>query len=824
MKQKTVKTLIFLTLVISSLPVLHDAAYGQKPESASTTFEQTTDAAVPLGMADMLRFSTRMAERESVLKNELTALLDLPAVKERFSSFRSGVQGLTQEFEILKSTAAVQSFERATEFKARVAAKAKLIEERIELLSQEIDTLELWRKEWTDEKKRLTELRDSITQDVPRRTVEPTLARAQKSIDTALELISNRLKLVLTVQEEAADMQAEVDDLETAVSAMVAATRIDLFKKSAPSVFSAELYAQFGQETWQGLQKGINAVRWPNKQFVELHGWKILVQALIILVISISIVRHRNALESNEQWRFLARRSLSTGWLMSILIIHPFYEALVGWWAVVFWGLGAIATARIFGGMTSEASRRRIVSALAGLWILFSVFRLINLPLPLFRLFVMTIGATGFFVCLQLTLASLRRRDTFLRTSTLSVASLVSLVVLTSELGGYSSLASHVLKSFIETILFTLLGWIFMFFVRGVLQLAVHTSAVQKVPRLRSNEAVVVNRLTLLAGVLVLCLMMAGFSVIWKVYVSPLEALQGLLSLGFSIGSLRITFGTIIIAATILYGSFLVSWVVQGVLLEQVFPKRRVQRGVQLALSRLVHYALMLVGFLIALGALGLNFRNITIIGGALGVGIGFGLQGIVNNFVSGLILLFERPIKVGDWVQLGDQWGEIARIGLRATVVRTFDRSEVVVPNADLVSNQVTNWTLTDRYMRIRLNVGVAYGSDVLLVIQTLQECALDNPMVVSNPPPQVLFMEFGESSLDFEVRIWINEIDNMMIVRSELNQEIDRRFRELGIEIAFPQRDLHLRSVDEPAASALFPPGSQGSRSSGGQEDKDD
>jgi small-conductance mechanosensitive channel len=230
------------------------------------------------------------------------------------------------------------------------------------------------------------------------------------------------------------------------------------------------------------------------------------------------------------------------------------------------------------------------------------------------------------------------------------------------------------------------------------------------------------------------------------------------------------------------------------------------------------------VGFLLALVALGIDLRNITIIGGALGVGIGFGLQGIVNNFVSGLILLFERPIKVGDWVQLGDQWGEISKIGLRATVVKTFDRSEVVVPNSDLVSNQVTNWTLSDRFMRITIPVGVAYGSDVPLVMQTLKDCADDNPMVVSNPAPQILFMGFGDSSLDFQVRIWIHEVDNMFAVRSELNQEIDRRFRESGIEIAFPQRDLHLRSVDESAASTLFHRAIQNRRSVSGNKSGDD
>jgi len=340
----------------------------------------------------------------------------------------------------------------------------------------------------------------------------------------------------------------------------------------------------------------------------------------------------------------------------------PYYDAVVGWRAVVGWAFGAISTARHFGAITSEVSKRNGVYALVGLYILFPVFRLVNLPQPLFRLYVLAVGIAGFIICLRLTLASLRRRDSLLRIFTLCAASLILLVVLISELGGYSPLAAHVLESSIETTFLILLAWMFMFLVRGALQLAVHARVLQKITPLRSNETAIVRRLSLLAGILVTFLIIVGFMGIWKVYVSPWEAFQGLLSLGFSVGSWRITLGTIIIAAAILYGSFLVSWVVQGVLLEQVLPKRRVQRGVQLALSRLVHYALILVGFLLALGALGVNFTNIALIGGALGVGIGFGLQGIVNNFVSGLILLFERPIRVGDWVQLGDQWGEIAK------------------------------------------------------------------------------------------------------------------------------------------------------------------
>jgi hypothetical protein len=196
---------------------------------------------------------------------------------------------------------------------------------------------------------------------------------------------------------------------------------------------------------------------------------------------------------------------------------------------------------------------------------------------------------------------------------------------------------------------------------------------------------------------------------------------------------------------------------------------------------------------------LGFEITKLTIIISALGVGIGFGLQGVVNNFVCGFILLFEGSIRVGDTVEIGGQWAEIIRIGLRSTTVMTFDQADLIIPNADLVNNQVINWTLSNRRVRLKVPVGVAYGSDVPLVIETLMACAGENEMVSKIHTPQVIFLNFGESSLDFELRVWILDADYRLNAKSELHQEIDRRFREANIEIAFPQRDLHLRSIDE-------------------------
>jgi potassium-dependent mechanosensitive channel len=188
-----------------------------------------------------------------------------------------------------------------------------------------------------------------------------------------------------------------------------------------------------------------------------------------------------------------------------------------------------------------------------------------------------------------------------------------------------------------------------------------------------------------------------------------------------------------------------------------------------------------------------------TLLVSALGVGIGFGLQTIVNNFVCGLILLLERPLRVGDTIELSGQPAKITKIGLRSTTVRTPDQADMIVPNTDLITNRVTNWTLTDRQARSVIPVGVAYGSDIALVMQTLQECALAHPGVLHSPEPQVLFRRFGDSSLDFELRAWVADVDTRLHVASDLHQDIDRRSRQAGIEIPFPQRDLHVRSVEQ-------------------------
>jgi small-conductance mechanosensitive channel len=370
-----------------------------------------------------------------------------------------------------------------------------------------------------------------------------------------------------------------------------------------------------------------------------------------------------------------------------------------------------------------------------------------------------------------------------------------------AEFWGKKALAVHLFVSFIDSFVTVLVFMLFLYMVRGGLEWVFRTAPFRRAAVLHSGDTdTIVRRAMRFISIAIWGLvLLPAILMIWGIYDSLEGAMKGLLGLGFDLGSQRISVGLVITSAGVLYGSFLVSWILQKLLMDQVLLKRQIQWGVRHSIARLAHYFIVLVGFLLAISILGFDVTKLTIVLSALGVGIGFGLQSVVNNFVSGLILLFERPVRVGDIIELGGKWAEIKRIGLRATTVQTFDKADVIIPNADLITNQVTNWTLSNRQVRLCIPVGVAYGSDVPLVMKTLLECANANTMVIRGPEPQVLFLSFGESSLDFELRVWVLDADHRLKVKSELNQEIDRSFRAANIEIAFPQRDLHLRSVDD-------------------------
>lgn len=271
----------------------------------------------------------------------------------------------------------------------------------------------------------------------------------------------------------------------------------------------------------------------------------------------------------------------------------------------------------------------------------------------------------------------------------------------------------------------------------------------EKVPTTSDNNRIFVHSYVFLVNTFIIAISLARILSTLGAFESTGEGISQIMSLGITFNEIRLTIGILIFAILSAYVTLSVSWLIQ----------------------------------------------SLTVIFGALGIGIGFGLQNIVNNFASGIILLFERSIKVGDIVVVGGEWGTVKKLGLRATVIQTFDNSEMIVPNSNLVSSTVNNWTLSERKTRFVASVGVDHDSDIQLVTKLLLEAASNHPKVMQDPAPSVVFTAFGDSSLNFDLRGWVPDIDFRASTKNEIMYEINRLFRENNIVIPFPQRDIHIK-----------------------------
>lgn len=374
------------------------------------------------------------------------------------------------------------------------------------------------------------------------------------------------------------------------------------------------------------------------------------------------------------------------------------------------------------------------------------------------------------------------------------------------DLVGYGDLAGHWFRAWTQSVALLFWGWISL-------------NAMQEWHRDYRAELAAVDAenpltsshhwrwsLIQLARVVWLFSLTAGLIWVWDPSGFIWSRLVYFFGFIITIGSLNLSIKGIVLAIAIIFITQLAVRVGRELLKERILDKQSFERGLQDSILTITSYLGWGLGLILALGTLGVNATSLAVIFGALSIGIGFGLQNIFNNFISGLILLFERPIQVGDYVEVGGLWAEVKKINVRATVVQTFDNASVLIPNSELISQQVTNWSFKDKRMRRNLDIGVAYGSDVDLVQNTLLYIAQKTRGVLKYPRPDVLFVDHADSALIFRLRIWVH-VDDFWTVPSQIRCDIDRRFHELAIEIAFPQRDLHIRTLPGQAAPIASP-----------------
>ena len=268
----------------------------------------------------------------------------------------------------------------------------------------------------------------------------------------------------------------------------------------------------------------------------------------------------------------------------------------------------------------------------------------------------------------------------------------------------------------------------------------------------------------------------------------------------FHFGSNTFTLGSLLALVGSLIALFLITSLFKKLLVKRIFPRYKLDNGTAISIATIIRYVIVIIGLMIILRTSGIDVSSFGILFGAVGIGIGFGLQGISNNFISGIIILFERPVKVGDRIEVDGISGNIINIAARATTIITNDNIAIILPNSDLVNSKVINWSLNDNMVRFNFPVSVAYKENPKHVNEILLEVANECEGVLKDPPPDILFEEFADNSLNFNLRVWTTEYcDKPKVLKSLLYYSIFEKFRQLNIEIPFPQRDIHIISGEE-------------------------
>lgn len=732
--------------------------------------------------------SAARAEAELVRLSDVNSLqAELEETRERLDVLRGLVATSLDEY--VRPERVSRLRDRALQFEQRLGS----LHERASARLQRADEIRI---AWAQRRAFWRAWRDSLAAEEGGEEAGPEIARAITRIDVVIAQAASVIPEIVRMQEEADRLRIEVDEIAAQVAAVRAGRQNELTQRTEPLLFSRSYFEQTPRVDWSpraALERSERAGFFPsNLALVFIH---LLLGAVLAFV---TRWLRRISLPA-DAWSGLLRHPWAFAVFASTALVANQYWLAPALWDVLMWAILAGSGAMLATSLLRMRSVRVVLYLLAGFYPLFLLGEALQIPPPLFRIGLAGAafaGLVGFGIAFrrELKQVTVDRGASIL----LGAGVLMWAVVLVATVAGFYVLARWVLHATVTSAYIVFLVVFVMVVARGAVQTLLRVEATGRLSFLRTIGVPLVERLLRLVLLVLVAVATLNVLDIWGLAPPPLETWQQITGVGVTVAGVHITLDRVLVAAVIIYLTILISWALRAFARSEIYPRWELERGVGDSMNALLHYVLVIFALFIGLGALGVELQNFAILAGALGIGIGFGLQNIVNNFVSGLILLFERPVRVGDTVMIDEEFGTIQKIGLRSTVVLRVDQSEVIVPNADLVSEKVVNWTLTSSVARLVVPLGVAYGTSVARVLRIIREVADENPDVLAHPPPVALFTGFGDSSLDFEIRVWVAQFQMRLMVRSAILTEIDRRFAEESIEIPFPQRDLHVRSVD--------------------------
>jgi potassium efflux system protein len=680
----------------------------------------------------------------------------------------------------------------------------KRLQDLVSKFSSELSVLESNQSAW---EKRRTYWRDwsvFLKADANKALME-SFDAAHKTIQTIIEDLDGAATGLLAIQERASWLLDENIRLNQIVETAFSDQRNNIFKKTENSFFSTDFYARFNTFFWLSLWNNFGDFQ----DAFDSRSLRLVAIKTLIFFVCVFLVLSLKAIPKVRQERpFLLNHPLALGIFLAEVLPIMFFDQPTGLARDLAWTLLVFSASILISGSLNIRLRASVICFLAALVTVPGLLKMVPLPNPLFRIYWASTTLTGTFLFLrwerQLRSRILPRKWIF--TGFMRVGAFVAALATVSQVAGY--------VNFFETLLITSLRIVFIIAglslflqINSTMMLLLEHSLIANMAFISRYGKELAAKIESIVKITLWGLAFFSLLSVLGLYSSTGQAFQALLQSQMTIGNLTLTPLVILLAVLVLYLSSFISWFLRGVLDSEVFPHLQVDRGAGQSITKLLNYFMILIGILISMGVIGIDLKSFAVMGGALGVGIGFGMQDIVNNFISGLILLFERPIRVGDRIDAGSQIGIVQKIGLRSTIVETLDQAQLIIPNSQLISEKVTNWTHSGTVARLKISVGVAYGSDMDLVFDTLTAAALANPHVLKDPKPVALLKEFGDSSLNLELRVWLADVNKNRIAQSEISREILRRFDEAGIDIPFPQRDVRLRHPEAGRSMEMTP-----------------
>lgn len=789
--------LIMIAGIVLPLSSLFAAETGEVQEEKATDAQESSTTLI-----DMYSWTTILPKELIDLQTGLTNIEKITAVEKELDLLIEEAKEIKRAANLALTMSTMPLMQVKNEHN-KIYKMTNRLKKLSEPIASRVAELTTDKEEWRKRK-------EQILQFEKKDVLSLTLAKGQQeellgTVADALKLIDEQLKMVLAVGKRIGNIQVLLYAARNDLQGVEKRLKRVSVQRTSPSIFSSEFYT--GVDLSLFVQSYANTTQFITKQFEILlkHRYLALLSLVFFLVFWSGIYKTKTLVTASSNWYPFALHPLATTIFMAsslnafINVISVKFELPVQWEALLSL-LAMLAATRLTGSLMKSKLRRRVFIRLIIFMAIGMLMLVLDFPKEIIRIYVFCVSLFALAYYFYQLPRSRGKKD--LEGWMRRTLGIFPAAVLVFGISGYDEFALFVFSTSLSVIIACLIIWILYLLILGVFDLLLTVLPWDLVGEQRA--IILKNLQPMLIGIHLVLLVLVE-AVVLGFYSNISEAYTGLLLEGFYVLRIHVSPSFFITTILIVYGALLTSKAIQMLLLTKVLPRFKAQKGVQLSITRLVHYAVLTIGFFVMLNVLGFELSQLAILGGALGVGIGFGLQAIVNNFTSGLILLFERPVKVGDTVQIGAEMGEVKNLGLRATIIQTFDNAEIVVPNSDLITQQVTNYTLHERKVRVRVPVGVAYGTDVSRVMEILLGCGKANPMVLSTPPPTAFFLAFGASSLNFELRVWIPEFLDKIRVLSDLNQDIDNEFAINSIEIPFPQSDLHLRTVDETAAAHL-------------------